>query len=111
MNNRLLLGVVTKNPTDPNNNLKVSFIQIPQNLPRFFELHEGAVIRFVTIEDIIKNNVHQLFRNVEIESVNLFRINRNGDFALDESDDIETNFLEELKRKLKTRTNRPCSQT
>jgi polyphosphate kinase len=103
MNNRLLLGVVTKNPADPNNNLKVSFIQIPQNLPRFFELHEGDLIRFVTIEDIIKNNVHQLFRNVEIESVNLFRINRNGDFALDESDDIETNFLEELKRKLKTR--------
>lgn len=103
MNNRLLLGVVTKNPADPNNNLKVSFIQIPQNLPRFFELNEGDLIRFVTIEDIIKNNVDQLFRNVEIESVNLFRINRNGDFALDESDDIETNFLEELKRKLKTR--------
>ncbi len=103
MNNRLLLGVVTKNPIDPNNNLKVSFIQVPQNLPRFFELHDGDIIRFVTIEDIIKNNVHQLFRNIEIESVNLFRINRNGDFALDESDDIETNFLEELKRKLKTR--------
>jgi polyphosphate kinase len=103
MNNRLLLGVVTKNPSDPNNNLKVSFIQIPQNLPRFFELHEDELIRFVTIEDIIKNNVHHLFRNVEVESVNLFRINRNGDFTLDESDDIETNFLEELKRKLKTR--------
>ncbi|MCK5370363.1 MAG: polyphosphate kinase 1, partial [Cyclobacteriaceae bacterium] len=35
--------------------------------------------------------------------VNLFRITRNGDFTLDESDDIETNFLEELRRKLKTR--------
>ena len=103
MNNRLLLGVVTKNPADPQNNKKVSFIQVPQNLPRFFEVIEDNLIHFVPIEDIIKNNVHHLFRNVEIENVSLFRINRNGDFALDESDDIETNFLEELKQKLKTR--------
>jgi polyphosphate kinase len=103
MNNRLLLGVVTKNPSDPQNNLKVSFIQVPQNLPRFFELVEDNLIRFVPIEDIIRTNVQHLFRNVEIVSVNLFRINRNGDFTLEESDDIETNFLEELKQKLKSR--------
>lgn len=103
MNNRLLLGVVTKNPSDPQNNQKVSFVQVPQNLPRFFELYEDNLIRFVPIEDIIRTNVHHLFRNVEIVSSNLFRINRNGDFTLDESDDIETNFLEELKQKLKSR--------
>jgi polyphosphate kinase len=103
MNNRLLLGVVTKNPADPQSNQKISFVQVPQNLPRFFELHEDNLIRFISIEDIIKNNAHHLFRNIEIESVNLFRINRNGDFTLEESDDIETNFLDELKQKLKTR--------
>jgi polyphosphate kinase len=103
MNNRLLLGVVTKNPSDPQNNQKVSFVQVPQNLPRFFELYEDNLIRFVPIEDIIRTNIHHLFRNVEIVSSNLFRINRNGDFTLEESDDIETNFLEELKQKLKTR--------
>jgi len=103
MNNRLLVGVVTKNPADPLNNQKVSFIQVPQNLPRFFELYEDNLIRFIPIDDIIRTNVHHLFRNVEILSSNLFRINRNGDFTLDESDDIETNFLEELKLKLKSR--------
>jgi polyphosphate kinase len=103
MNNRLLLGVVTKNPTDPQNNQKVSFIQVPHNLPRFFELYEDNLIRFIPIEDIIRTNVHHLFRNVEIDSVNVLRINRNGDFTLEESDDIETNFLEELKQKLKSR--------
>jgi polyphosphate kinase len=40
---------------------------------------------------------------VEIASINLFRINRNGDFTLEESEDIESNFLEDLKRKIKTR--------
>ncbi|MEJ7647342.1 MAG: polyphosphate kinase 1 [Chryseolinea sp.] len=103
MNNRLLFGVVTKNPTDHNNLQKVSFIQVPQNLPRFYELTEDELIQFVPIEEVMRNNIHNLFRNVEIISVNLFRINRNGDFTLEESEDIESNFLEDLKRKLKTR--------
>lgn len=103
MNNRLLFGVVTKNPSDQHNLQKVSFIQVPQNLPRFYEIPEDDVIQFVPIEEIIRNNIHNLFRNVEIVGANLFRINRNGDFTLEESEDIESNFLEELKRKLKTR--------
>ena len=103
MNNRLLFGVVTKNPNDHHNLQKVSFIQVPQNLPRFYEIPEDDVIQFIPLEEIICNNIHNLFRNVEIVSANLFRINRNGDFTLEESEDIESNFLEDLKRKLKTR--------
>jgi polyphosphate kinase len=103
MNNRLLFGVVTKNPTDTQNQLKVSFIQVPHNLPRFYEVVTDDVIQFVPVEDIISQNIHHLFRNVEIASINLFRINRNGDFTLEESEDIESNFLEDLKRKIKTR--------
>ncbi|HYG01268.1 MAG TPA: polyphosphate kinase 1 [Chryseosolibacter sp.] len=103
MNNRLLFGVVTKNPSDNNNQLKVSFIQVPHNLPRFYEIPLDDVIQFVPVEDIISQNIHNLFRNVEIASINLFRINRNGDFTLEESEDIESNFLEDLKRKIKTR--------
>jgi polyphosphate kinase len=103
MNNRLLFGVVTKNPNENQNQQKVSFIQVPQNLPRFYELATDGVIQFVPIEEIIRNNIHNLFRNVEIISTNLFRINRNGDFTLEESEDIESNFLEDLRRKLKTR--------
>lgn len=101
--NRLLLGVVTRVASDTPAQQKVSFIQIPSNLPRFYELNDIAARLFIPIEEIIKQNIHQLFRNVEITGVTLFRINRNGDFTLEESEDIETNFLEELKRKLKTR--------
>lgn len=102
-NNRLLLGVVTKAAGDGPQQ-KASFIQIPSNIPRFYELpQENGSIWFVPIEEIIRNNIHHLFRNVEVQSVNLFRINRNGDFTLEESEDIESNFLEELKRKLQTR--------
>lgn len=103
-NNRLLLGVVTKSPNDHNHPQKASFIQIPSNISRFYEiLQTDGTISFIPVEDIIIHNIHHLFRNVEVLSVSLFRINRNGDFTLEESEDIESNFLEELKRKLQTR--------
>ena len=103
-NNRLLFGVVTKVSGESTNQQRASFIQVPSNIPRFFEiLQPDGVLLFVPIEEIIRNNIHTLFRNVEILSINLFRINRNGDFTLEESEDIESNFLEELKRKLQTR--------
>jgi len=103
-NNRLLVGVVTKASGDSNQPQKASFIQIPSNISRFFEiLQMDGTISFVPVEDIIVHNIQHLFRNIEVLSVSLFRINRNGDFTLEESEDIESNFLEELKRKLQTR--------
>ena len=103
-NNRLLFGVVTQTPTDHGIQAKACFIQVPGNLSRFFEVRTGNnTLAFVPIEEIIYANIHHLFRNVEISSINLFRINRNGDFTLEESEDIESNFLQELKRKLVTR--------
>ena len=103
-NNRLLLGVVTKARGETIQHQKASFIQIPSNIARFFEiLQMDGTIAFVPVEDIIIHNIQHLFRNVEVLSVSLFRINRNGDFTLEESEDIESNFLEELKRKLQTR--------
>ena len=102
-NNRLLLGVVTKYSHDGVTTPKASFIQVPSNIPRFYEMVVGNMTLFIPMEEIIRNNIHHLFRNVEIQSVTLFRINRNGDFTLEESEDIESNFLEELRRKLQTR--------
>lgn len=103
-NNRLLFGVVTKTVVDGASQQKASFIQIPSNIPRFLELPQAdGTLWFVPVEDIIRHHIGQLFRNIEIASITLFRINRNGDFTLEESEDIETNFLDELKRKLQTR--------
>ncbi len=103
VNKILIFGVVTLDHRDVNEKKRLSFIQIPTNLPRLFEIYRDDKLIFVPIEDIIRTFIQKLFRNIDIESVNLFRITRNGDFTLDESDDIEANFLEELRRKLKTR--------
>jgi polyphosphate kinase len=102
MNLLQIFAVVTLTTEKPIKK-KLSFIQIPQNLPKFFEIERGNMIVFVPISEVIRAHINKLFRNIEIISVSLFRLTRNGDFTLEESDDIEANFLEELKRKLKTR--------
>ncbi|RIJ43199.1 polyphosphate kinase 1 [Pontibacter oryzae] len=103
MNQLLTFGVVTRTSDEGKPQDRVTFVQIPQNLARFYEINRKDKIVFVPIEDIIRWKIKKLFRNVEIVSVNLFRITRNGDFTLEESDDLEADFVQEIKAKLKTR--------
>ncbi len=102
MNNILVFGVVTKTQ-DKKDRKKMSFIQIPQNLPRFYEMDRKEKIIFVPIEEVVRQHIDQVYKNVEILSSTLFRFTRNGDFTLEESEDMEANFIEEMKKKLKTR--------
>lgn len=103
MNKLLVFGIVTLAPGEKKENRKLSFVQIPANIPRFFEVEREDVVIYIPIEEVIRENLISLFRNVNIESVNLFRITRNGDFTLEESEDMDANFLEEVKRKLNER--------
>ena len=103
----LIFGVVTKSMNlfdAEEDSQKLSFVQIPQNLPRFFvtERNTGEVL-FIPIEEIIRYQLQKLYRNVEIISQHLFRIVRNGDFSIEESDDVESDFIDEIKQKLRTR--------
>lgn len=101
-NKRLSIGVTTKT-NDKKEPLKTSFVQIPQNLPRFFEIERGSQIVFVPIESIIKFNIGKLFKNVPIVDTTIFRITRNGDFDYDDYDESEVDFVEEIQKKLKKR--------
>ena len=102
MNKVLIFGVVTKSKKTSSKS-KISFIQIPQNIPRFFEYKIDSKIYFIPIENIIRKYIKTFFQGILIVSVSLFRIIRNGDYTLEESEDIESNFLEKLKQKLKDR--------
>lgn len=107
----LIFGVVTQNPDgdlpdrilDEDENQRVSFVQIPANLPRFMRFEREDTILFLPIEEVVRHNIRKLYRNVEIQSINLFRIIRNGDFTLDESDDVEADFIDEVRQKIKNR--------
>lgn len=114
----LIFGVVTQNPdakvirkkqiAEEDDHHRLSFVQIPANLPRFLTIEreeEGKdpIMLFLPIEEIVRHNIKKLYRNVEILSVNLFRITRNGDFTLEESDDVEADFIDEIRQKIKNR--------
>jgi polyphosphate kinase len=103
LNKTLTFGVVTRMDENPKNPLRLSFVQVPQNLPRFYEISRGDVKALLPIEEIIRWQIHRLFRNVEIESINLFRILRNGDISIEESDDVESDLVDEVKRQLSNR--------
>lgn len=109
----LIFGVVTQSPDgvdmqnqrsdDEDDRQRLSFVQIPANLPRFLSFEHEDSILFLPIEEIVRHNIKKLYRNVEILSVNLFRITRNGDFTLDENDDDEVDFIDEVRQKIKNR--------
>ena len=109
----LIFGVVTQNPEgvdlqsqrseDEEDRQRLSFVQIPANLPRFLSFEREDIIVFIPIEEIVRPNIKKLYRNVEILSLNLFRITRNGDFTLDENDDDEVDFIDEVRQKIKNR--------
>ncbi len=103
MNKLLVFGVVTTSPGELKDMRKLSFVQIPANIPRFFEIERENSLFLIPIEEVIRENIVSLFRNVEIAGISLFRITRNGDFTLEESEDMDANFLEEVKRKLMER--------
>ena len=117
MNQVLTFGVVTRGlstaevgsmapaavPDVEKGQERLTFVQIPQNLTRFFEITRKDRVVFVPIEEIVRVNLPKLFRNVEIVSADLLRITRNGDFTLEESEDIDTNFIKEIQTGLKTR--------
>ncbi|TGD80711.1 polyphosphate kinase 1 [Hymenobacter wooponensis] len=107
MNSMLIFGVVTRSgggdAEAEKGQERLTFVQIPQNLSRFFELTRKDKVIFVPIEEIVRANLPKLFRNVEIVSADLFRITRNGDFTLEESDDIDVDFIKEIQLGLKTR--------
>jgi len=103
MNKLLVFGVVTINRNIIGEQRRLTLIQLPTNIPRFFEIERDDKILFIPIQEIVRWNIAKLFRNVEILSVNLFRITRNGDFSVEESDDIDEAFIDEIKKKIKTR--------
>ena len=104
----LILGIVTFDTqtslfSEFEENKKLSFVQIPANIPKFYEFENEKYVDFLPIEQIVRNQIYKLYKNVSIESIDLFRIIRNGDFTLDENDDVDADFVVEVKEKIRSR--------
>jgi polyphosphate kinase len=74
-------------------------VKIPPLLPRFIPLADGR--RWVALEQLIAANLHALFPGMEIDASYAFRVTRNADLALEESeaDDLLAAVETELRRR------------
>ncbi len=77
----------------------LSRVKVPVGLgtPRFIKI--GTEDRFVSLEDIMMNNLEMLFPGVPIETCELFRVTRNANTESneDEADDLMAMIESELK--------------
>ncbi len=74
-------------------------VKIPPLLPRFIPLDDGR--RWIALEQVIAANLHALFPGMEIDASYAFRVTRNADLALEESeaDDLLAAVETELRRR------------
>ena len=74
-------------------------VKVPPLLPRFVPLNDGS--RFVALEQLIAANLPRLFPHMEIGRHHAFRVTRNADLDLEESeaDDLLAAVETELRRR------------
>lgn len=75
-------------------------IKIPSFLPRFIPVEEGET-KYVLIEDLVKANVSKFAPDTTADRCHLFRITRDGDLDLRESE--AEDLLETMEENLKER--------
>ena len=93
----LSLGVMLHDPEQDVD--AIARIKVPKELlGRFLVLEDGTT--FVPLEEIIADNLGSLFPGMEVTDHSLFRVARDGDFAVsDEADDLLQAVEDELRKR------------
>jgi polyphosphate kinase len=100
--------IVTLAPVDgqatPGN---VAIVEVPEVLDRLIEIdaENKETKRFITLDDVIRNHIGDLFPGLNVTGTWEFRITRNSDLSLEEQE-VE-NLLQDIERELRTRSFRP----
>jgi polyphosphate kinase len=85
----LSIAVVLRDPYD--DTLQFAIVSIPSGVQRWKSLaldndHEHMQNTFVSVDQIITNNLDLLFGGMEIKSAHMFRTTRNADVARNEEE-------------------------
>ncbi len=82
---------------------KFARVKVPDVLPRFVPLPESLEptrgLVFAFLEDVIRDNIHELFLGTEVKGVYLFRIVRDADLEIEHANSAD--LLETVDRSLK----------
>jgi polyphosphate kinase len=89
---------------------KFARVKVPDLLPRFVPLaSEPGTFRFAMLEDVIRENLSQLFPGVRIVTAHLFRVLRDMDVSVTRTHDAAETLLEMVDRGLKEQHRGPLS--
>lgn len=101
------LGVMVSQPDEAERHF--ARVKIPDVLPRMVALDQiapdapadGKAARFILLEEIIKNNLDDLFPGMQIHDVLTFRVTRNAALELEDEDveDLLTSVENELRER------------
>ena len=87
------------------NELVYALVEVPELLPRFVEVPDGRPGRsFMLLEELIMDNLGTLFTGCEIEEYFPFRITRDMDFSVEDSD--AEDLMQSIEKKLLQRRHR-----
>jgi polyphosphate kinase len=96
----LNLAVVVRVPGELTR--RIARVKVPQSLPRFVVLPDGE--RFVPLEQLIARHLSALFPGMEVVEHSPFRVTRNTDFDIDESEDDLVAAVESVLRRRRRST-------
>ncbi|TAM92628.1 polyphosphate kinase 1 [bacterium] len=99
----LSLAVEIEDPRGDGESTHFARVKVPQVLPRFIPLQPlpGQPYRFALLEDVIGDNLAELFPGMRVRSWYRFRVTRNADLDLqeDEADDLLEMVESELRKR------------
>ena len=104
LSNLSLNLAVVLNPEHQEERQRLAIIPIPSLLPRLLQI-PGEKMRFVLLEEVIRNFLDRLFMGQQIEEHAIFRITRDAAFEFD--DEGTADLLESLETELRKRRTNP----
>lgn len=83
-------------------------VKIPSNISSWVSIPTKVKdqVKFVSIDEVIINNIHRMFSDMKIEDIVLFRITRNSDFEKDDEDTED--LMEHVEAGIKERKFAPA---
>lgn len=87
-----------------NKGISFAIVEIPRVISRLVKLPETKKggENFILLEEIVANHIHNLFNGYEILDHSFFRITRDEDLSIKESDDAE-DLVNEIAKEIKNR--------
>ena len=88
----LSLNLAIELEDEENRTVKFARVKVPSILPRLLRLneikgfHDDGIIRFIWLEDLVENNLAQLFPKMRIIKSHLFRLIRDADIEIEEDE-------------------------